>query len=199
MATSDPTLKRRQGPRRWRWTSEEYNRLAELGFFRDRRVELIEGEIVEMAPFNPPHAIAIELGTQVLPAVFGAGFRVRIQLPIDLGRRSQPEPDFLVLPGSPRDDRDHHPTTASLVIEVSDATLSFDRVKKAHLYAKAGIPEYWILNLIDRQLEVRRRPGRDPNRKHCWTYHELTVVPADGSIAPLAKPEAEIAVADLLP
>ena len=111
-------------------------------------MELIEGEVVDMPPQKNAHYTAILLAQRALERAFGPNYVVRVQGPLDLGERSQPEPDLAVVPGSPRDYRDH-PKTASLVVEVSDSTLVFDRERKARLFAKAGIPEYWIINLVD--------------------------------------------------
>jgi Uma2 family endonuclease len=118
---------------------------------------------------------------------------------IDLGRRYQPRPDAAVLIGNTRDFAAKHPSTAVLVVEVADTSLRHDRVVKAHRYALAGIADYWIVNLIDRQVEVYRNPGPDPDRpgRHC--YAEVSIVPVDGHVTPLAKTDMQIAVADLLP
>ena len=118
---------------------------------------------------------------------------------MNTGRRSLPEPDIAIVVGSIRDYVRTHPRTALLVVEVSDSTLSKDRVIKSHLYAQAALPEYWIVNLRDRQLEVGRNPGLDPSRKGRFTYLDRTVIPADGRVSPLARPDAIITVADLLP
>jgi Uma2 family endonuclease len=123
---------------------------------------------------------------------------MRVSLPLDLGRHSQPEPDFAILPGHARDAMPH-PRIASLVIEISDATLRKDRVIKAHTYAQAGIADYWIVNLNDRQVEVHRDPGPNPGRKGRFLYRSVTIIPADGHVSPLAKPESRIAVAEMLP
>jgi Uma2 family endonuclease len=186
------------GPRRLRWTADQYYRLAELGFFRNRRVELIDGDIIAMSAVNPPHSIGLDLLGDALRAAFGPGCRVRIQQPLDIGRRTQPEPDAAVVRGLARDFVDH-PRNALLLVEVSDTTLRYDRHVKAHLYALAGLADFWIVNLVDRQLEVHRNPGPDPDRKGRFRYADVTVVPAEGHATPLAAPQARIAVADLLP
>jgi Uma2 family endonuclease len=180
-----------------RFTAEQAYKLSELGFFGDRHVELIEGILYEMT-INPPHAIAVELCMAVLLARFADGYRLRVGLPLDIGRHSLPEPDFAVVTGSPRDST-AHPKTAVLIVEISDSTLRKDRILKAHIYARAGIADYWILNLNDRQLEVHRNPVPDASRKGRYRYADVTVVPADGHATPLAAPGAVIAVADLLP
>ncbi len=201
--TGDPkamhaSASRRSGYRRWRWTVDQYQELIELGFLEGRRVELLDGEILEMAAHKPAHANAIEKLDDALRAAFGPEYRVRMQLPLDVGRRSQPEPDGAVLfrraePGG------DHPRDPVLVVEVSDTSLREDRTIKAHLYAGAGIADYWIVNLVNRRLEIHRNPGPDPAHKGRFRYADVTIVPADGHAAPLAKPEARIAVADLLP
>ncbi len=187
---------RRDGP--FRFTVEQFSKLDELGFFEDRKVELIRGIIHEMT-INTPHATASRLTTDALRAIFGIGWVVSEAKPLDTGRRSLLEPDLTVVAGSIRDFTSSHPKTAALVVEISDATLRKDRTLKAHLYAQAGLPDYWIVNLVDRQLEVRRNPGPDPDRRGRFRYADVTIVAESGRIAPLAAPESPIAVADLLP
>lgn len=193
---SQPPWPRRDGI--FRFTLEQFYKLDELGFFHDRHVELIRGVIYEMTT-KPPHAIASELILPIIMNIFQAGWRIRICLPIDTGRRSLLEPDVAVIAGNTRDVGMIHPTTAALVVEISDATLRKDRTIKAHLYAQAGLPDYWIVNLVDRQLEVHRNPGPDPSRRGRFRYGEVTLVPEGGNMAPLAAPQSPIAVADLLP
>ena len=193
---------RSQGPwpRRnglFRFTTDQVCRLEKLGFFDGRRVELLEGVIYEMT-FNTPHATSTSLSLLVLQATF-PGCHLRPGLPVQVGRRSLPEPDFAVVLGGPRDHADAHPSDALLLVEISNATLRKDRTLKAHLYALGGFNDYWIVNLVDRQLEVHRNPGPDPTRKRRFRYAEVTIVPADGHASPLARPEALISVADLLP
>ena len=199
--TAKPWLKRqRPWPRRdgvFRFTVNQFYKLDDLGFFEDRHVELIEGVIYEMT-MKPAHAISSELATRLFILTF-PGFSVRSSLPFDVGRRSLLEPDIAVVPGNARDYQDNHPNRAHLIVEISDATLRKDRTLKAHLYAYAGLPDYWLLNLVDRQLEIHRNPGPDPTRKGRFTYADVTIVPADGHASPLAAPGSRIAVADLLP
>ena len=183
-----------------RWTRDEYQRLADVGLLGpEERVELIEGEIVEVPPRRSSHAAGIRLAEDKLRAVFGAGFDVRTQLPLALGQRSQPGPDVAVVVGAPRDYTEAHPTTAVLVLEVSDTTLSYDRETKGSLYAAAGIPEYWILNLVDRQLEMYRHPGALPGARYDFGYRtRIIALPGDLVDAP-ALVSARVAVDDLLP
>jgi Uma2 family endonuclease len=183
-----------------RWTRQEYDRLTALGVLRpDERVELIEGEIVEMPPQLSRHATGVYLAHEALRAIYDVGFVVRVHLPLALGPYSEPEPDVAVVAGSGRDFADAHPTSALLVVEVSDTTLSFDRQTKASLYAASGIPEYWLLNLVDSQLEIHREPDAMSDTRFSFGYRTRTVVRA-GDICPApGVPGARLAVADLLP
>lgn len=194
--TTPVSSRRRSGL--FRWTVDQVYKLSEMGFFDDRHVELIDGVLFEMT-INPPHAVALQLAMRLFLGRFGDAYAIRMQLPLDFGRRSLAEPDLAMVVGSDRDYANAHPKTALLLIEISDSTLRKDRAIKAHLYARAGIAEYWIVNLNDRQLEVHRNPGPDPSRKGRYRYADVTIVPADGHSSPLAAPGAAVAVADLLP
>lgn len=183
-----------------RWTREEYERLVEIGVLRpDERVELIEGEIVEMTPQGTAHATAIASATRVLDAICGPEQHLRVQLPLALGSNSEPEPDLAVVGGRPRDYANAHPSTALLVLEIADASLAFDDEVKGSMYAKAGIPEYWIVNLVDRQLEVYREPAAVSGMRFGAGYRTRRIVLPGETVAPLAAPESQVAVADLLP
>lgn len=182
------------------WTRQEYERMAAQGLFAPgERVELIEGEIVAMTPQASPHATSLGLTQDVLVLVFPQGFIIRVQLPLALGLRSMPEPDLAVVAGTRREYRDSHPTTAVLVIEIADATLQFDRAEKASMYAAAGIRDYWVLNLVDRVLEVYRDPAPQPGAPFGHAYRTALRFGPGDHVAPLAAPQARIAVADLLP
>ncbi|WP_397546178.1 Uma2 family endonuclease [Rhodothermus marinus] len=179
----------------YRWTREAFEKLAEVGLVDpDARLELIDGEILQkMSPQSSRHATAVLLVAEALRSVFASpAYTVRVQLPLALGPYSEPEPDVAVVEGTPRRYREAHPSTAVLVVEVADASLAFDRTRKASLYARAGIPEYWIVNLLDGVLEVHRQPEGD-------TYQQRMVLPSQERVQPLARPEVEIAVAELLP
>ena len=187
-------------PRVRHWTREDYQKMAEAGVFAPgERVELIEGEIVEMTPQNRPHAVAVAVADEVLRPVFGASFHVRPQLPLALGPDSELEPDVAVVRGVAREYLGDHPTTAVLVLEISDTTLDFDRGRKGPLYSRARIPEYWILNLVDRVLEVYRDPGEVPGRPFQYHYGSVRRFGPHESVSPLAAPGRQIRVADLLP
>ncbi len=192
------TVRRRAGVRPRRWSKEEYYRLGELGFFRGQRVELLEGRLMVHSPQGASHALVAEHLDDILRGIFGAGFRVRCQFPLDLGASTEPEPDFVILartnpPGPPV-----HPTSADLIIEVADSSLSYDRGRKGSLYARAGIRDYWIVNLVDRQLEVYRDPLPDATQHYGHRYGSRTDLVPPATVSPLALPTAAIAVADLL-
>lgn len=181
------------------WTREEYYRMADFGFFRNRRVELIEGQVVEMSPMKSPHATGVELVAAALRQVLGSGVFVREQKPLVLSELSEPEPDVAVVSGSIRDYANDHPRTALLVVEVSDSTLRFDRQTKTGLYAQAAVTEYWILNLVDRCLEVYRSPERVADTVNEFQYREKTIYTPEDTVSSLILPESRIAVMDLLP
>jgi Uma2 family endonuclease len=183
-----------------RWTRNEYQRLADVGLLGpEERVELIEGEIVEVPPQGSRHSVGIRLAASTLRAVFGAGFDVLVQAPLALGQHSEPEPDVAVVIGAPRDYTEGHPTTAVLVLEVSDTTLTYDRDTKGSLYAAAGIPEYWLLNLVDRQLEIHRDPGALPGARFGYGYRTRVIaLPGEVVDAP-APATARVPVDALLP
>jgi len=147
-------------------------------------------------PQHTPHATATQLATEALRTAFGAAWMVRVRLPLALDDESEPEPDVAVVRGAPRDYLREHSSTAVLVVEVAHASLRADRTLKARLYARAGIGDYWIVNLVDRVLEVHRSPtGPRPRR----VYTDIRRIDPSASIAPLAAPTARIVVADLLP
>jgi Uma2 family endonuclease len=187
-------------PRPYRWTRDEYYKLSEAGFFQDRRVQLIDGEIIEMSAQLNVHAASITLTQRALDLAFGPSFWVRVQMTLDLSPVFVPDPDLAVVPGSPRGVTSrNNPTTALLIVEVSDSSLGLDRNRKGSLYAQANIADYWIVNLVQRQLEVYRNPIADPAHPYGFRYADRTILDPGDSIAPLAAPQANVAVADLLP
>ena len=177
------------------WTREEYEKMVSAGVFHpEDRLELINGEILEMTPQSRAHATAVCLANEVLSAIYVQGFTVRVQVPMALGESSEPEPDVAVVRGQPRDHFAYHPTVAALVVEISDSSLRYDREHKKGLYAASGTPEYWILNLVDYCLEVYRDPDQERG-----TYQSCTVLNHDDTVSPLTRSDAAISVADLLP
>jgi Uma2 family endonuclease len=192
VAEKQKTLATKRFPRRRIWTKKEYYKLIDIGFFNGKSAELIEGEIIEMSPMKTPHAVTIGLVESVLREVFGKNYSVRGQLPIDLGDINEPEPDVAVVKGNIRDYLESHPKTAELIVEISAATLSYDRNTKAKLYARNGIQDYWIINVKKRCIEIHRLPKLDK-------YQEITFFTENDEVSPLANPEAKIKVSELLP
>lgn len=142
---------------RYKFTVEEYMRMGEAGVFPpDVRVELIEGEIVDMSPIGDRHAACVDGLDELIRVVLGRTVTIRVQNPIQLDDYSEPQPDISIL--KRRDDFYRHgkprPEDVLLLIEVSESTLEYDRKKKVALYARAGIPEVWIVNLIDERVET---------------------------------------------
>ncbi len=195
-AIATPPAFRTFTPRPLRWTVADFHRVGATGVFDNRRPVLIRGVLLEQGTMNPPHAIAVELTAEVLRTAFGIGWRTRVQLPLVLGLDTDPMPDLAMVAGNPRDSATH-PTTAALVVEVSDTTLALDLTEKAELYATAGIADYWVLDLEGRRLLAFRDPGPIPDGGQAYRTHQ-TLGPGD-SVAPLAAPQAVIRVADLLP
>jgi Uma2 family endonuclease len=178
------------GPRPVHWTCAEFHRFGDLGAFEGRRAMLIDGVILEQGPMNPPHAITLGLVEGAIRTAFGAGWWLRQQAPLVLGQDLDPEPDLAVVPGSPRDYA-VHPTKAELVIEVADTSLDFDTSEKRLRYARAGIPDYWAVDIKGRRLLVYRDPrGGDYATQQTFGPAEL--------VSPLAMPSAAVRVADML-
>lgn len=186
-------------PRAHLWTRGEYYKMAEAGLFEGRHVELTEGQVIEMSPMGSQHATAVALTARALEKAFGQGYFVRWQMPLAASEISEPEPDAAVIAGDVRDYREAHPTTAVLIVEVADTSLGYDRTHKASVYAKAGIIDYWIVNLIDRQLEVHRSPGTDAARPFGFGYADVKILSSVDSITTLSAPRATVVVANLLP
>ncbi len=181
-----------------RWTRQEYDRLAGAGVLDpEERVQLIEGDIVTMTPQTSPHAVAIGKTQRALERLYGPHVWVRVQMPVIIDPDSEPEPDLAAVPGNPDKYLKEHPRTALLVVEVADTTLALDRDRKARIYARAGIPEYWIVNLTERCLEVYRDPVTLPGQP--GSYRSSTTLNPAERVSPLAAPSASVAVADLLP
>src|ERR1700722_7311439 len=190
-----PTLARE--PQVKHWTRDEFYRLADLGLFRGQRAELIDGVIMVLSPQNWPHAITVDRAAKLLDRLLAPAFWVRSQLPLSFGPMTEPEPDVSVVTGGPKDYQDH-PTFAVLIVEVSDSTLAYDRGPKASLYARAGIADYWIVNLVDRKLEVRRTPVADATQVYGHGYASLTELIPPATVSPLAAPQVSLVVADLI-
>ena len=183
-------------PNRVRWTASQCRAIVEAGILTGR-YELIDGDIISKMSQNPPHRIAVILLCNWLRVVFGMMF-VQSQAPISVGAadpdHNEPEPDAAVTLAPNTDYTQGHPGPAdlSLVVEVSHTTLRIDRAAKAMLYARAGIMEYWLLDIVGRQLLIHRVPGANG-------YGDVVVYAEDETASSLARPDALVRVADLLP
>jgi Uma2 family endonuclease len=183
-----------------RWTRAEYDRLVGFGVLReDEPVELLGGQMIVAEPKGSRHAAAVGLTADALRAVFGAGWVIRVQDPVALDDESEPEPDVVVVAGHHRAYLDAHPARPALVVEVAERSLAFDRRYKAGLYARAGIADYWIVNVVDDVVEVHRGPIPDLTGEFGWRYWNVDTFRAGASISPLWRPDVTVAVADLLP
>jgi Uma2 family endonuclease len=183
-----------------RWKRVEYERLIETGFFQPGDpVELIGGQLIVAEPQGSRHFTAIQAVEDALRAAFGVGWQVRGQGPVALDEESEPEPDVAVVPGSFRDYTAAHPSRPVLVVEVSESSLNLDRHHKGSLYARAGLNDYWIVNLVDQVLEVHRHPGPDPTASFGWRYQSVEALGRGASVSPLALPGSRIPVGNLLP
>lgn len=178
-----------------RFTVADYHRMAEAGVFRhDQRVELLNGEIRDMLPPGPGHSG----GTNRLAHLFAhkdkGRFLVWNQSPLSLNEDSEPQPDVMLVKPQADFYSKEHPTPADvfLVIEVADSSLSYDRNEKLPAYGRAGIPEFWIVNVPKKCVEVYREP-------HFTGYAKTAIVKHGGTVAPEAFPDIALAVADLLP
>lgn len=183
-------------PRPAKWTRERFEAALDAGVLADWRVEYIEGELIEIPAQKDPHAWSVANLDDWTRSAFGRGFHFRCQLPLRVEDTSEPEPDIAVIEGPLRRGQGH-PTTAALVIEVSHETVRFDR-RNARLYARANVPEYWLLNIPQRQLELHRQPLAGAAPDGPW-YAEMRVLGEGDSVSPLAVPEATVTVRDLLP
>jgi len=193
VAATDLSVKTR------RWRRVEYDQLVELGIFTGERLELLDGLLVVREPQGGPHAAMVGQVGDVLRVAFGAEWHVRLQAPVALDDESEPEPDVAVVPGVFRDYVGGHPSTPVLVVEVAESSLRLDRRMKSGLYARARLREYWIVNLVDRVLEVYRDPQPTADAPYRAVYVSVDVLRPPATVTPLAAPHARIAVTDLLP
>jgi Uma2 family endonuclease len=183
----------------WKLTRTRYDRMVDAGIFGpDDRVELLDGLLIAREPQGGLHAMAVGLVSAALERAFGKQHHVRQEKPVALDDLSEPEPDVVVVRGNLRDFREH-PSSPVLIVEVADSSLRHDRVRKGALYARAGVAEYWVLNLIDEVLEVYRDPVREPPRASAAKYGAVRLLKRNATISPLAAPRARIRVASLLP
>lgn len=176
------------------WSAEEYHQMAEAGILNDDdRLELIEGEIIRMSPVGVRHVATVNRINQLLSFHFFNRAIVSPQNPVRLNDLSEPEPDLVLLKFKKDTYVTDLPTAGDvlLLIEVSDSTLAYDRNVKRPLYARSGVPEYWIMNLIDNVIEVHREPEGDG-------YKEMFRVSRNSQISAVAFPEVTFQVEDLI-
>ena len=182
-----------------RWSRKEYDRLIALGFFQpEDPIELIGGELMVAEPQGAPHYTAIRKTARGLERAFGPSWDVRTQGPIGLDDESEPEPDVAVVRGALEDYGSEHPSRAALIVEVSESSLAFDRRHKGSVYARAGIADYWIVNLVDGVLEVYRGPAPDAAAPFGASYSRREVLEPSREVSPLAAPGARVQVSGLM-
>lgn len=181
---------------RHRITLEEYHRMVDAGVFNeDARIELIRGELIAMPPIGLPHVWATDEILAILFAKLGGKARIRCQNPITLpDDDSEPQPDLSIARADPRRYLDHapYPKDLLLVIEIADSSRGYDRRTKMPLYGRAGIPEAWLVDLVERVVRVYREPTAKG-------YASEQVFAEGESMSPIAFPEERFAVGDLLP
>ena len=183
-----------------RWTRIEYEKLIDLGIFRPgEAIELLGGELIVSEPQGALHYTAVLKTARALEVAFGTEWVVRTQGPIGLDDDSEPEPDVAVVRGSLEDYRAAHPSRPALTVEVAESSPRRRPRAQGRRLREAGLADYWIVNLIDRVLEVYREPAADPSSPFGWRYGRREVFRPPASVRPLAMPSAAIRVADLLP
>ena len=183
-----------------RWTRAEYDRLIDIGvFLSGEPLELLGGELIVSELQGSAHYTAIGLVEDALRAALGPGWLVRSQGPIEFDDESEPEPDIAVMRGDRRSYSHRHPSRPALVLEVAESSLVFDREHKGNLYARARLDDYWIVNLVDRVVEIYRRPVPDTSAPFGSRYASKEVLSAESSVELLEVPGARILVSDLLP
>ncbi len=177
------------------WTVEEYHRIAEVGIFgADERVELLDGKIIWMSAKGTAHTSSVGRTNKLLQNRLGNRAWVAIQDPVKLNERSEPEPDIAVVKVDPLDYADHHPIPPEiyLIIEVADSSLKLDCETKGKAYSKAGISDYWVLDVVSRQVHIFREPSEDG-------YQSEKILAEDETISPLEFPDLRIQVLEMLP
>lgn len=198
VAERDLTVAENAAPIPWRCSREPFYQMGELGWFEGQRVMLIGGEILAMPAMGNWHRATVTLASQTLRAVFGDGFFVCERSPFETGEATDPEPDIAVIAGQIRDYANRGLTEAALIVEVSDSTLDYDRREKAPLNARAGVQEYWIINLKASQVEVHRQP-LPPEQSLGLGYTDIEAYRKGQSLQALAANGANFSVSDLLP
>jgi Uma2 family endonuclease len=187
-------------PRTRKWTRVEYERLIDLGVFSpDERLELLDGALVVREPQGSRHAAAIRKVLDALRAAFGDAWRLDSQLPLALDDASEPEPDVCVVPHDRHAYRDAHPSLAVLVVEIAETSYRTDREYKFSLYARAGIAECWLVDVVNECVEVHREPEVSSAALYGWRYRSVETFRSPAVVRPLIASGTPIRVADLLP
>jgi Uma2 family endonuclease len=182
------------------WTRVAYEGAIETGLIgRADRVELLGGRLMVAEPQGSRHAATVSLVADALRAAFGAGWYVMVQLPVALDEESEPEPDVAVVAGTARQYWDAHPSRPVLVVEVADSSMPLDRGDKASLYARAGVPDYWIVDIARGVVEVHRQPEPLPSAPYGWGYGHIGRLGRDAVLSPVAAATSRVALADFLP
>ena len=187
------------GPMPWRITIKQYRDLGETGCFNGLKTMLIRGEVFTRVFPNPPHDVTLGLTDRWLNRIFVSGYHVRNQMGFDIGTNNDPGPDLAVVPGDIRDYTAATPKVAVLIVEVADSSLDIDTTTKAELYATAGVPDYWVIDFVNRQVIIFRDPASLPAGLGATAYQSRLTFAATDSVSPLHAPNASIRVADLLP
>jgi Uma2 family endonuclease len=167
----------------------EYDKLVALGVFEDERIELLRGALVPMSPIGPPHSATIDRLTRILVVALLDRATVRVQNPFAALDDSEPEPDVNVVPVGDYDS--DHPERALVLIEVAESSLARDRGIKLQIYAENGVPEYWVVNLVNRRIEVYSNPSSAG-------YETIRHLERGQSIRLVSFPDVEIQVSDVL-
>ena len=173
-----------------KWTVAEFHKVFSQPDLRAQRPYLIDGVVWEQGEMNPPHAYVLTQAHIALQNVVPPGLLIRNQLALVFDLHTDPEPDLAIVRGEASDFRKVHPNSAELVIEVSDTTLYEDRTTKAELYAKAGITDYWILDVNSEKLIVHRQPDAS------GSYGEVHTYSKEANISPLLLPDVSLSVAE---
>ena len=176
------------------FTVDDYHRLAECGILgEDNRVELLDGQVVEMTPIGPRHAVCVDRLNRLLSRIAGDSAVVRVQSPVTLGSRTEPEPDIALLQLPIERYQQTHPRPADLllVIEVADTSADYNREVKIPLYARAGIPETWLVNIPSERIETYRNPGPEG-------YGDVRTAGRGDRLTPLLLDEVTLGVDDIL-
>ncbi|BAZ85136.1 Uma2 family endonuclease [Dolichospermum compactum] len=177
------------------WTVEEYHRMNEAGIFApDERVELLEGRIIWMIAKGTAHRSAVGRIDRLLQDCLKNRALICVQDPVKLNDRSEPQLDISVVKIDPLDYADHHPTPSEvyLIIEVADSSLKLDYETKAQAYSLAGIQDYWVLDVVKRELHIFRKPTQTG-------YEIQVIIGEDATVSPLEFTDLQIRLSDMLP